>query len=64
MEKLANIEADRAAALLDTDSLIVNFEWDKTRFPLNAQAARLVIQAMNILQVYIWPIVSLTNVSY
>lgn len=62
MEEMERIVPAGVSALLDNDSIRIDWRWNRFRFPDGAGAARRTIQAMNILQVYLCPVVSPTNV--
>lgn len=51
MEEMERIVPAAVSALLDNDSIRIDWRWNRFRFPDGAGAARRTIQAMNILQV-------------
>lgn len=57
------VQLDNVPALLDGDSIRVDPDWNLRRFPNRASEARRAIDAMNILQVFVCPIVPRTSVS-
>lgn len=56
-------QLEPSPALVDNDSMKVDWLWSRFRFPQGGEAARVVVQAMNVLQVFLWPVVSPTVVS-
>lgn len=63
MEEMERILPAIVSGFLDNDSIRVDWKWNRFRFPDGAEAARRTIQAMNILQVQLCPVLSPTRVS-
>lgn len=57
------IQLGNVPALLDRESIRVDHDWNMNRFAHRASEARRAIDAMNILQVFVCPVVPRTNMS-
>lgn len=60
-DPMEKIVPRHVCAFRDDDSMIIDWVWNRFRFPDGAEAARRTIQAMNILQVHLCPVVSPTR---
>lgn len=62
-DDIANVVLNMVPGLLDTDSLKFDWNWDRSRFPNEAEDARRVIKALNVLQVCLCTVLSHANSS-